>query len=190
MKTLSKYIWSFLCLIALILGVVGFFYFETSILLRILVIILGLIGLLTVRNTSEILVLLTLYLGLYDLYNIRYGLALPLSVIILVVFGLTLLCFSLWYHFQKHPPYLDKNILLLYLVIIGLVVMELFLTMSFWPVDPKIKGLVIVVIFYIISRVFYLYINNVLNLKKTIIFVFVCLLILGVVLSFNMFYGF
>lgn len=190
MKIIFKYSWQFLAIFTLVLVILGFFYFEASIFLRVMVIVLGAVGLMTIRSTSEILTLLILYLGLYDLYNIRYGLAVPLSVIILVVFGFTLLVFLLWANFRKIPHSLDKNLQRLYLVTTGLVVMEVFLTMSFWPVDPKIKSLVIVTIFYIISRVFYLYVNNMLHLKKVMAFIAISLLILGAVLVFNIFYGF
>lgn len=190
MKIISKYFWQILSVCVLVLVICGFFYFETSTVLRALVIILGLLGLVAIRSTNEILVLLIFYLGLYDLYNIRYGLAIPLFLIILIVFGLTLFSFSLWAHFQKLSQEQNKDIFWLYLVTTGLIAMEIFLTMSFWPVEPKIKSLVIVVVFYIISRVFYLYINNVLNLKKTITFILISLLILGAVLAFNMFFGF
>ncbi|MFA6492673.1 MAG: hypothetical protein WCV58_00835 [Patescibacteria group bacterium] len=147
-------------------------------------------GFATIRGSSEILVLVILYLGLYDLYNIRYGLAVPLSLILLAVFGLTLITFTLWLHFRKIIKDLNKDLLWLYLVTIGLIVMEIFLTMSFWPVDPKIKSLVIVIIFYIICRTFYLYVNNVLNSKKVIVFILISLFILGAVLVFNMFFGY
>ncbi len=190
MKIIFRHLWQILSVFALFLVIFGFFYFETSTILRVLVIVLGLLGLATTRSTSEILVLLIYYLGLYDFYNIRYGLAIPLFLIILAVFGLTIFVFYLWVYFQKLPQGQNKNLLRLYLVTAGLMAMEIFLTMSFWPVEPKVKSLVIVIVFYIIARIFYLYINNVLNLKKTVIFILISLLILGAVLAFNMFFGF
>ncbi|MCL5407028.1 MAG: hypothetical protein M1429_00820 [Patescibacteria group bacterium] len=190
MKIISKYLWEILGALVLILVVLGFFYFETSTILRVLVVILGLLSLMAIRSASEILALLIFYLGLYDFYNIRYGLAVPLFLIILTVFGLTIFTFSLWIHFQKLSQRQDKNILWLYGITTGLIAMEIFLTMSFWPVEPKVKSLVIVVVFYIISRIFYLYINNVLNSKKIVVFILISLLILGAVLAFNLFFGF
>lgn len=190
MKIISKYIWKFLTILSLVLVIFGFFYFEVSTTLRVMVILLGLIGLIYLSSMSEILMLLILYLGLYDLYNIRYGLAIPLALIILIVFGLATLIFYLESHFNKLFKEIEKNIFFLYLLSIGLIVLEIFLTMSFWPVDPKLKSLVIVVVFYILSRIFYLYINNVLNLKKAIVFILVSVLILGAVLVFNLIFGF
>lgn len=188
MKFLSKNLWKYLAIFILALVIFGFFYFEMSLFLRISLVMLGLIGLLTISSTADIIVFLILYFGLYDLYNIRYGLAIPLSLILLVVFALVLLVFFLWIRLSKFPQ-LEKNFLWFYAVTMGLIVIEIFLTMSFWPVDPKIKSLVIVVIFYIIFRIFYLHINNVLNSKKIVFLILVSMLILGAVLAFNMFFG-
>lgn len=187
MKTITKNLWRFLSFFALVLVIFGFFSFENSIFLQILIIILALIGLLTWQSISEILVLLILYLGLYDLYNIRYLLAMPLFVVMLAVFGLTLFVFLLWVRFRSLAENLDKNLLWLYGLTTGLISMEIFLAMSFWPVDPKIKSFTIVVIFYVIARLFYLYINSMLNSKKIAIFILMSLLILAAVLVFNMF---
>lgn len=190
MKIFSKYFGIFLSIVSLALVIFGFFYFETSLPVRVMVILLGLLGLATIKSSSEILVILIFYLGLYDLYNIRYGLAVPLSIILMLVFGFSVLAFELLSFFQKMRERVPKNIFLLYLLTIGLIVLEIFLAMTFWPVDPKIKGLVIVIIFYILYRLFYLYINNVLNLKKATVFIFFSILILSLVLLFNFFLGF
>jgi len=153
-------------------------------------ILLGLLGLLTISSMGEILSLVILYLGLYDLYNIRYSLAIPLALIITIVFFLSMLVFYLETRFNKMAQNLAKNLFLLYLLTTGLIVMEIFLTMSFWPVDPKIKSLVIVIVFYLVLRIFYLYINNVLNLKKIVTLILICALVLGIVVAFNMWFGF
>lgn len=188
-KLLSRNFWNFFSIIVLALVVLGFFYFETSTLLRIFVVTLGFISLISVRKNPEIFALFNLYLLFYDLYNVRYGLAFPLSIIILIVFGFTLAIFAFLVHFYKISKNLDKNLLWLYLAIAGLSVMEIFLAMSFWPVDPKIKSFVIVIIFYVIFRIFYLYANNVLNSKKVIVFMLISFFILAVVLTLNLFFG-
>lgn len=186
MKNLSRVI-SLFIFVVIILVIFGFFYFETSTILRILVIFLGLVGLTTVKKTPEILIITILYLGLYDLYNVRYGLAIPLALILVAVFVLATTMFYLLNYFNKVIVNLDRYLFLTYLVTTGLIVMEIFLTMTFWPVDPKIKSLVIVVVFYLMGRIFYLYINSMLHLKKILTIIFLSLVILGAVLLFNLF---
>lgn len=192
MKTLSNTFWKFSSILVLALVAFGFYYFEPSITLRILAIILSFIAILTIRSVSEILVLLILYLGLFDLYNMRYLLAVPLYLVILLVFGLTIFTFLLWGNLHQILKNLNKDFLWLYSIVTGLIAIEIFLTMTFWPVEPKIKSLAYVIVFYIIARIFYLYVNSVLNLKKIIIFILINLIILGIVLVFNMlmFFGF
>lgn len=189
MKVITKIGWNFLAFLCLILVISGFFYFESSIILRIMAVFLGLIAFFSISFSPDILPPILLYLGLYDLYNVRYGLAVPLFIIILVVFILTVFVFFLETRFNKFTEKLDKNIFLLYVVTSGLIILEVFLTMSFWPVDPKIKSLVIVVIYYLLGRIFYMYVNNMLHLKKIINYIVVSVVVLGLVLVYNMFYG-
>lgn len=197
MKIFANNLYKILGIILLSGVILAFFYFETSLFLKILVVLLGLTSLFSLSAAPEIIITLILYLGLYVLYNVRYGLAVPLALIMILVFGLTILVFYLEYRYRKtvvadktqELQEATRNIVLVYLLTTGLVVLEIFLAMSFWPVDPKIKSLVITVIFCLICRIFYLYINSVLNLKKIVVFILISILILGGVLAFNMFYG-
>lgn len=174
----------------LILVIFGFFYFEANFWIRFLVILLAALGVLSFKSQPEMLILLVLYLGLDNLYNIRYSLAVPLSFIMLAVYLLATLSFYLEARASKILPAAEKNLFLLYGATCGLVGLEIFLTMTFWPVDPKIKSLVIVFVFFLIWRLFYFYINNVLHLKRTLILILVTLVILGLVLFFNLHIGF
>lgn len=102
-KFLANNLLRLLLVLALSLVILGFCYFETSLFLKIAVVVLGLIGFLGLKTAPEILILLIYYLGLYDLYNIRYGLAVPLSIIILLVFLFTVFIFYVWLGLQKIP---------------------------------------------------------------------------------------
>jgi len=176
----------------LILGleIFGFHYFETSLILLILLIFLALIGLWQLGRNPEIMVTLMLYLGLNDLYNIRYGLAVPMAAILI---GALLLTFFLSYllgRIYKYEEMIEKNISLVYLMASNLVVLEIFLAMSLWPVDPKTKSLVIVVTFYLMNKLIYLNVLRVLNLKRAVGFVIISILILGGVISLGFWQGF
>lgn len=185
-----KILWQIFTIFALILVIAGFFYFELSWTLRILVILLGISGLIFFTQALEYIILVIFYLGLYDLYNIRYGLAVPLSLILLITFILSSFLFYLQSYFNKGTDNINKNIFNLYLITSGLITIEIFLTMSFWPVDPKTKSLVIVIVYYLISKIFYLYINNVLHLKKVASLIIVSILILGGVIVFGWWFGY
>lgn len=189
MKILTKLSWKLLSILLLIIVNIGFFYFETSLTLRVMAVLLSLTGFLSITYSPEIFTLVLLYLGLYDLYNVRYGLAIPLFIIIIIVFCLSSVCFFLETRFNKLAEKLSKNIFLLYLITTGLIILEIFLTMSFWPVDPKIKSLVIVIIYYLLGRIFYMHITNVLHLKKALNYIIVSIIVLGLVLVYNIFYG-
>lgn len=190
--TKFKKIFSWKILVFLMLAVVisGVFYFEVSFIFRILVVLLGLLSLAFFSTMPEIIFLVILYFGLFDLYNIRYGLAVPLSVIMLLVFALSLFLFYSQLKIARREKNLDKNLTWLYLLTTGLIILEIFLTMSFWPVDPKIKSFVMIIVFYLISKIFYLYIDSVLNLKKVLVLALVSFFILGGILIFNWRFGF
>lgn len=168
-----------------IIAILGFFYFENSLMLRVLSVLLGIVGIATIASQPEIVVFILLYLSYFDLYNIRYGLAVPLAVVMLPVFGITVFSFygqNFLLGFEERT----KKVLNLYTVLTGLVTLEIFLTMTFWPVDPKLKTIVIIVVYYLIERIFHLYINSVLNLRKIVGFFVVSIIILAIVILFNL----
>lgn len=180
----------FLVFVALSLTIAGFFYFETSLLLRILIVILSLVGLWQMSKTPEILAMIMLYLGLYDFYNIRYGLAIPMAGILVAVFLFMAFLYYFLAKIYQFEELIDKNVSLIYLLTLGLVVLEIFLAMSLWPVDPKTKTFVIVIAFYLMSKLIYLNVNRVLNLKRAVGFVIASVLVLAGVISFTWWQGF
>lgn len=188
MKLKSLLFSKLITILALFLVIWGFFYFETSTILRILVVLLGLVGIWQISNLPEILILVIFYLGLYDLYNIRYGLAIPMAVILVGVLGLTSLLF--YYQSRLSKFEFPQNRFWVLLLVTCLIVLEIFLTMSLWPVDPKTKSLVIAVVFYLATRIVYLHINNVLSLKKAAGYLLAGVLTLGLVLAISWWFGF
>jgi hypothetical protein len=154
----------------------GFWYFESSLWLKIIV-VLVLAALLVwsllrrtekavLRSQNELIVLLALYLGLFTLYNALYGLGIPLY---LVMVGVMLLVSGLFFAslvLDKLETLINTPLLWVFLITAGLVILETFLSLSFWPIDPKIKSLIIVVIFYVITNSIYLFAHNMLKFKK------------------------
>ena len=177
-------------IVLLALEIFGFFYFEISPLLRVLIIFLGLISLWQMKKLPEILVLLVLYLGLFDFYNIRYGLAIPTAIILLGICALVSLLYYFSARIYKFEETLEKNISLIYMVTTSLITLEIFLAITLWPVDPKTKSLIIVVAFYLVMRLIYLNVHHVLNLKRALGFVAASILIMAVVVSLGWWFGF
>lgn len=176
--------------VILVLVIWGFFYFEPALILRILIIALSLGAILQFGKIPELLILVNFYLCFYFLYNIRYSLAIPMAVILVVAFFVTALLFYSLNQRIKYPIDIDKNKFNLFLVITGLVILEIFLTMSLWPVDPNIKSLSLVVSFYFIFKIVYLTLAGMLNLKKIRGFAVVSFLILSAVISVSWLLGF
>ena len=177
-------------ILALILVIWGFFYFETSLILRILVLGIGLTAIWQFNKYPEILILLVFYLGFYSLYNIRYSLAIPMAMILLMAYFLTTFLFYALGKLNQFPTSFDSKIFNLFLVVTGLVILEVFLTMSFWPVDPKIKSLSLAVSFYLIFKVVYLKLSGMLNLKRIRGFAIASFLILSSVIAVSWLLGF
>ncbi len=188
-KILSPLGLKFISFALLILATVGFFFFESSLAIRILVLLLGLIGLIQVKKFPEFLVLINLYLSLYVLYNIRYGLAVPMSIILVAVLIISIFLF--YVNFQlKEGQQLAKERLWLGLLVIGLLTLEVFLVMSFWPFDPKTKSLTVVTCFYIFSRAVYFQANNMLSLKRMSGILIVTTFLLGLLFGLSYWLGF
>jgi|GEM_PF-997119 len=168
----------------------GFWYFENSLLLKILVIVLAIAGLGVMfgrktdkpplRSRNEFIILLILYLGLFTLYNALYGLSIPLYLVMIAVLTLVSGLFFGLLVSDKLDTIINPPLFSVFIIMSGLVILETFLSLSFWPIDPKVKSLIIVVIFYIITNLIYLYTHNVLKLKRTLGILIVGIVILTV----------
>ncbi len=178
-----------LCFALLVASTIGFFYFEISLIIRILVIFLGLIGLIQINKLPEILVYINLYLSLFVLYNLRYGLAVPMSMILVAVVLISTFLFYVNFRL-KEGQILVNDRLLVFLTVVGLLTVEVFLAMSFWPVDPKTKTLTIVTIFYVFSRAVYFQANNMLSLKRISGVLTVSVIVLGLLFGLSYWLGF
>lgn len=170
----------------------GFWYFESSLILKILVLILAGAGLAVafgqptekppLRSPREFLILLILYLGLFSLYNLLYGLSIPLYLIMVAISVLVAGLFFGLLVLDRLETIIDPPLFWVFVVLVGLVILEIFLSLSFWPIDPKVKSLIIVIIFYLITNLIYLYTHNMLRLKRIAGFLAVGILILGLLI--------
>src|SRR3990170_8392801 len=150
-KNISK----ILIAILLVLSLYGFWYFESSVFLRILILGFAGVGIYlsffknipeksSFSTSREFLIILILYLVLFSLYNLLYGFAIPISIIMIFVLALGCFLFYGQLILDGIDVLTQKPILQTLVILVGLVVLEVFLSLSFWPVDPKIKSLIIV----------------------------------------------
>lgn len=173
-------------------SLVGYWYFEENLILRIVVLILSLYSLYLVfskkpksehfSSRQELVVLLILYLGVLTLYNLLYGLNIPLYVIMAAILILTSLLFFSIFSLDKVDAILGKSVFRALILLMGIIVLQVFLSLYFWPIDPTIKTLILVVIFYLTISLVYLYIHSMLRLKRVAGYLVVSLVILGMLM--------
>lgn len=186
-------------ILALLLSVsiYGFFYFETSLVLKVLVVIMGLGGFLwgikentndsPLSNKREVLILLILYLSLGSIYNLLYSLGIPLAVVMISVCFLVFALFGgLLVLDRLHDRFVGPRFWV-FVILAGIVLLEIFLSLAFWPIDPKFKSLILVIVFYGLTNVIYLYAHDMLKLKRIINLLIVCVVILALIV-FAIFY--
>ncbi len=191
-----KFIFEKILLLGILLASVwGFWYFEESFTLRILVVALSLTALFfgfskapserEFSSKRELLMLLILYLGLFSLYNFLYSINIPIYLVMMAVLGLVSILFFSLLSLDKIDSLMGKEVFHLFIALMGLVVLEVFLALYFWPINPETKSLIIVVIFYLITSLIYLYVHSMLRLRRIVGFLIVSLLILGIILIFT-----
>lgn len=176
----------------LLTSIFGFWYFESSLILRSMVILMSVLGLglsffrhsekPQLASQREFLILLILFLGLFGLYNAAYGLAIPLYLIMIATLVLVWILFYTLLILDRLDTLIEKPVFLVLTAAIGLIVLEIFISLSYWPIDPKAKSLIIVVIFYLVTSLIYLYMHNVLRLKRIVGYLIICGLILAVLI--------
>lgn len=171
----KKFILEKIIYLIVLLGVVfGFLYFEENLWLKILAVFLVVIGLLlTLKHQEnapnsrfELLNLTLLYLGFFSIYNLLHGINLPIYAAMLIFLIFIFILFGSTLIIDEIDKLLGRNLFLSFVLTTGLVLTELFLSLYFWPIDPGLKSLILVVSYYQISSLVYLYSRSVLRLGK------------------------
>lgn len=188
-------------LFSLLVGLVisGFWYFEENIILKILALFLGLISLYLIFKKEEekphfasrlqFPALLVLYYGFFDLYNFLYSVNLPLYMVMIIILLLVSGLFFVVVTIDKASGLISRDVLPVFVVAIGLVILEIFLTLYFWPIAPEVKSFIIIIIFYLILALIYLHIHNMLRLKRILGYLVASFVVLAIVLVLSWFYG-
>ena len=190
----NHWLWRGKIILGLLLAasICGFFYFENSSILRAIVIIIGLTSLIwavipktekpPLASRREILILFTLYIGLYSLYNLLYSVSIPLYLVMIAVWALVTLLFLCLLILDRIDTLMINPLFWTFSCLIGLIILEIFLSLSFWPIDPKFKSLILVMIFYLVTNLIYLYTHGVLKFKRILGFLIVSILTIGLLI--------
>lgn len=182
-----------LLFIGVLLGtLLGFWYFESSILIKISATILVIIGLfmslkkrknqLNLLNSQfELASILSVYLGVFSLYNFIYSINFPIYIVMVMILILVTITAFTTLSMDRVNESLNKELFYSFILLMGLIVTEVFLSLYFWPINVEIKSLVLVVVFYQIMSIIYLYVHSMLRLNKIAGFLIVNFLILVIV---------
>ena len=193
METRKLYIFEKFLLVALLGGAIwGFWYFEESLILKILILGLGIFGLILAFSSKdnklqfssrrELLMLLILYLGLFTLYNLLYGQNIPLYLIMIAILALVAILLYSLLSLDQMDKIMGRSIFQVFIFLMGLAILEVFLSLYFWPIEPELKSLIVVVIFYLIISLIYLYVHSMLRFKRIAGYLIVCFIILALIL--------
>ena len=179
--------------IGVLLGtLLGFWYFESSMLIKTSATILVLIGLFMIFKKSknqlnllnsqfELASILSVYLGVFSLYNFIYSINFPIYIVMVMILILVTITAFTTLSMDRINESLNKELFYSFILLMGLIVTEVFLSLYFWPINVEIKSLVLVVVFYQIMTLIYLYVRSMLRLNKIAGFLIVNFLILVIV---------
>ena len=122
--------------------------------------------------------LIAAYLLFYSIFNVSVGFAMPLWLLMLIVVIIGFLIFYavLW------ASGLERAKTILYTVLFGFLMSEIFLIVSFWPVDPSAKSIVLVVTMYIFWGLLSHWLERVLTNRVVFEYLFVGIVLMVVVL--------
>lgn len=179
----------------LFLGVIfgtllGFWYFESSYIVKISATVLVIMGfLLSIkkdqvnlpRSRYEILSLSSVYLGVFTLYNLIYSINFPIYIVMVMILILVLMVAFTTLAIDQINATLGIELFYSFVILMGLVVTEVFLSLYFWPINTEIKSLILVVIFYQAMSLVYLYTRSMLRLNKIVGFLIINFLILVII---------
>ena len=157
---------NFVLLFLFAFSLFGFVNFETSVILKILwVLVLVFTAIYSLKiNKLEYLILAIFFLLIYDFYNLYFSLGVGLWVEIILLLGTVgVMTYIL---LDKARASIDSKLRYVYLTFASLVSMEIFLTLVSWPVDPKNKAIILVLVYYLVYNAIFINAEDKLSFKK------------------------
>ncbi|MFZ5392355.1 MAG: hypothetical protein ACOZAR_04170 [Patescibacteria group bacterium] len=130
------------------------------------------------RLNFSFVALVAAYLLFFSITNFSVSLQMPLWILMIIVVMVSFLIFYsvLW------ASGLERSYVMLYTVLLGLMMSEIFLVVSFWPVDPSAKSMVLVVVMYIFWGLLSSWLEKVMTTRVVIEYLAIGLTLMAVVL--------
>ncbi len=143
----NKFVRQLILIILIVWSVGSFWFLDQNVAIKIAVVIIALVCLVfTWLETSPIFLLIFLsFTSSYALYGFLYQLNLPTPLImigILVIFG-----YLFTYTEQKIGILGNKR--LVYLILFSLIILEVFLALSYFLINPLSKSIIIAIVSYL-----------------------------------------
>lgn len=190
MKTLTRILVNKIFLtILLAFGLIGFWLFEPSFFYLIILLAISAFVLWEgwLKKKFFDLILLDFYLILIFLYNIYYGYASPLPYITIIVI-LVGIFFHWVYHEINGLP--KSRVFQLESAVFGLLLLEIFIVLKFWPIDPKVKSFILVGYFYLWESFVKATFENKLVKREIINYLAIVLILILVIILTSRWFGF
>lgn len=130
------------------------------------------------RLNYSFIALVAAYLLFFAIGHLSVSLAMPLWLLMIIV---VFLSFSIFYAILWASG-LERNLVVLYTVLLGFLISEIFLIISFWPVDPSAKSIVLVVALYIFWGILSHWLEKILTTRVVVEYILVGLFLMGLVL--------
>lgn len=187
---INQIIHHFILGLLFILGIVGFFHFEYAWFYKIAIISMVFIGLLWFLGQGKLdfTIYLVFALLIYNLDNLNLisGWKLFLIISIIALINSYLFYLMLFFDYERA---VSMGLLLFYMALFDLFIVEIFLSLSYWPANPISKSIILVSLFYLFYQVAYLRFQNMLQLKKIYPHILVSMVAIILIISSAQWYG-
>lgn len=133
---------------------------------------------LVTRLNFSFVALVAAYLLFFSISHFSVSVDIPLWVLMVIVifFSFAIFYSILW------ASGLERGIVILYTVLLGLIISEIFLVISFWPVDPSAKSIVLVVAMYIFWGLLSHWLEKIMSFRIVLEYVLLGIVLMLVVL--------
>ena len=173
-----------------VLVLLGFLSFETSLILKILMIFLAALALFVFIKyaESQFVAILIYYLLSYDCSILYFSFRFPLwaIMILIAIFSSA----GLYLSVNADKIDIDGKVLKMYAVLFSLVTLEIFLSLVPWPTDPKTKSAIIATLFYLFYGFMVLQSKNELNIRRISPYLIISSLIMTCVIVTSSWYSY
>jgi len=173
-----------------ILGIVGFFHFEYTWFYKLAIVAMSFIGLIWYLGQGKLdfAIYLVFALAVYNLDNLNLVSGWQLFLIMFFIIVLNSYLFYLMLFFDSETD-ISLNFLIFYTVLFDLFVIEIFLSLSYWPANPISKSIILVSLFYLFYQIAYYRFQNMLQLKKIYPHILVSVIAIILIISSAQWYG-